>query len=85
MPYQPPYTITSTIVSLIAEISENLGQLSVLQEQENKLYLRRINRIRTIQGSLANEQSRVNEKLTSKRQQIIPKTLPTTCSICGTY
>lgn len=55
MSYQPPYTITPTIVSLIAEISERLGQLSVLQTTEENLRLRRINRIRTIQGSLAIE------------------------------
>ncbi len=54
MSYQPPYTITPVIVSLIAEISEKLGRLSVLQTQ-NSLRLRRINRIRTIQGSLAIE------------------------------
>jgi hypothetical protein len=45
------YVITPIIVSLVAKISEKLGQLSVLKTQENNLYLRRINRIRTIQGS----------------------------------
>jgi len=28
--YQPPFTITPTIIGLISEISENLGRLSVL-------------------------------------------------------
>lgn len=55
MSYQPPYTITPVIVSLVAQISEKLGRLSVLQTQQNSLRLRRINRIRTIQGSLAIE------------------------------
>ncbi len=52
--YQPPFTITPTIIGLISEISESLGRLSVL-ESEKSLRLRRINRIRTIQGSLAIE------------------------------
>ncbi len=62
MSYQPPYTITPTIISLIAEISEKLGRLSMLQEQENNLRLRRINRIRTIQGSLAIEGNTLTEE-----------------------
>ena len=51
--YQPPYTITPAIVRLIAEISEHLGRLSV--KGGDSVRLRRINRIRTIQGSLAIE------------------------------
>jgi hypothetical protein len=42
MSYKPPYVITPIIVSLVAKISEKLGQLSVLKTQENNLYLRRI-------------------------------------------
>ena len=30
MKYQPPYTITSKIIYLIARISENIGRLTVL-------------------------------------------------------
>ena len=30
MKYQPPYTITSKIIHLIAQISENIGRLTVL-------------------------------------------------------
>ena len=58
--YQPPYTITPTIICLIAEISEQLGRLSVLEDEKN-LRLRRINRIRTIQGSLAIEGNTLSE------------------------
>lgn len=61
MSYKPPYIITPTIISLVAKISEKLGQLSVLKTQENSLYLRRINRIRTIQGSLAIEGNTLTE------------------------
>jgi Fic family protein len=49
--YTPPFTITSAIVSLVAQIGEAVGRLS----EATSLRLRRINRIRTIQGSLAIE------------------------------
>ncbi|MBF7688624.1 Fic family protein [Acinetobacter rathckeae] len=55
MNYQPPYTITSKIIHLIAQISENIGRLTVLDEIQDSLKLRKANRIRTIQGSLAIE------------------------------
>lgn len=61
MSYQPPYTITPSIITLIAEISEKLGALSVLSSSEDALLLRRINRIRTIQGSLAIEGNTLSE------------------------
>jgi Fic family protein len=63
--YHPPYSITPVIVNLIAQITEQLGRLSVLQEQEKPdsgLRLRRINRIRTIQGSLAIEGNTLSEE-----------------------
>ena len=55
MKYQPPYTITAKIIHLIAQISENVGRLTVLAEIQDSLKLRKANRIRTIQGSLAIE------------------------------
>lgn len=61
MSYQPPYTLTPSIITLIADISEKLGALSVLQSTEETLRLRRINRIRTIQGSLAIEGNTLTE------------------------
>lgn len=51
---QPPFAITSTILNQVAAISESLGRLSV-QQAAADLRLRRLNRIRTIQGSLAIE------------------------------
>ncbi|MFD0706590.1 Fic family protein [Photorhabdus akhurstii] len=53
--YQPPFSITAKMIQLVAEISENIGRLSTEQEQIKALRLRRINRIRTIHGSLAIE------------------------------
>ncbi len=60
--YQPPFTLTNEIVSLIAEISEQVGRLSVQWEQEQQLRLRRINRIRTVTGSLAIEGNTLTEE-----------------------
>ena len=59
--YQPPFTLTSAIVALIAEIGELIGRLTARLEQENPLRLRRINRIRTVTGSLAIEGNTLSE------------------------
>lgn len=53
--YNPPYTITNKIVDLIAEISELIGQITVTSGLNNNPKLRRANRIKTIQASLAIE------------------------------
>ena len=62
MSYLPPYTITSSIVSLVAGISERMGYLSAIASEARTLYLRRINRIRTIQGSLAIEGNTLSQE-----------------------
>lgn len=51
MPYQPPYRITPHIINLVSQISEAVGHFNVQEE----LRLHRINRVKTIQGSLAIE------------------------------
>ena len=53
--YQPPYTITPAILDSIANISELLGRYSASQYSSSTPHLRRGNRIRTIQASLAIE------------------------------
>lgn len=53
--YQPPCTITPRIVKAVADISETVGRLSTAENATRELRLRRINRVRTIQGSLAIE------------------------------
>jgi Fic family protein len=58
---RPPYTITPEILNRVAEISETIGRLSVLTDQARVLRLRRINRIRTIHGSLAIEGNSLSE------------------------
>ena len=62
MKYQPPYVITSKIIHLISQISESIGRLTVLAEIQDSLKLRKANRIRTIQGSLAIEGNTLSEE-----------------------
>lgn len=54
---QPPFEITNTMIALVAEISELVGKLSARDPLTANPTLRRTNRIRTIQGSLAIEQN----------------------------
>ena len=61
MTYQPPCTITPVIERLLGEICELVGRLSISAQGEN-LRLRRINRIRTIQGSLAIEGNTLSQE-----------------------
>lgn len=51
MSYIPPYRITPKIIDLVSKISEAVGSFYA----QEKLRLHRINRIKTIQGSLAIE------------------------------
>ncbi len=53
--YKPPFHMTDKMTSLIAEISEQVGRITVLQEEAISPHLRRENRIRTIHSSLAIE------------------------------
>lgn len=52
--YQPPYSITPQILNLIVDVGELLGRWAAHAEQSSVL-LRKENRIRTIQASLAIE------------------------------
>jgi Fic family protein len=60
--YQPPYTINSAILRLVVEIGEAIGRLSAQGDTAKALRLRRINRIRTILGSLAIEGNTLSEE-----------------------
>ena len=53
--YKPPFHMTDKMTFLIAEISEQVGRITVLQEGMISPHLRRENRIRIIHSSLAIE------------------------------
>ncbi|MCC8146887.1 MAG: hypothetical protein LIO93_10745 [Bacteroidales bacterium] len=52
----PPYQVTPKIVDLVSRISESIGSLYIRED----LRLHRINRIKTIPGSLAIEGNTLN-------------------------
>lgn len=53
--YEPPFSVTSAMLSLVAEIAELLGRLEALGISGKVPVLRRQNRIRSIHSSLAIE------------------------------
>ena len=53
--YVPPFKITPSIISFVADISEIIGRYSSENELARNLRLRKTNRVKTIQGSLAIE------------------------------
>ena len=53
--YIPPFTVTDEITSLVADIAEQVGHLTATTEQLPAPHLRKENRIKTIQSSLAIE------------------------------
>ena len=57
MAYSPPFQLTHTMMRLVAEISEYIGQWSATNQGALVPQLRKENRIRTIQASLAVEQN----------------------------
>jgi len=63
MNYKPPFTISSKAINLIAEISAQVERYAIQLEQKNGLLLRKINRIKTIHGSLAIEGNSLSESV----------------------
>ncbi|HQS02043.1 MAG: cell filamentation protein Fic [Halothiobacillus sp. 24-54-40] len=61
MPYQPPFTITSEILNLVAEISQQVGRLDASALNASP-QLRKQNRIKTITGTLAIEGNTLTEE-----------------------
>ena len=58
--YRPPFSLTGEIITRVAEIGELLGRFG-RRPEEDPLRLRRINRIRTVTGSLAIEGNTLSE------------------------
>lgn len=61
--YKPPFTISTKTINLIADISAQIERYAIRMEQEDGLMLRKINRIKTIHGSLAIEGNTLTESL----------------------
>ena len=66
MSYTPPFTVSSKAIHLVAEISEKIGMLTAFLENPLPINLRKTNRIKTIQASLAIENNSLNiEQITA--------------------
>ncbi|MBU5477902.1 Fic family protein [Eubacterium sp. MSJ-13] len=50
--YNPPFTITNSMLSYVAAISEKIGRITFISDMEAKPHLRKNNRIRSIHSSL---------------------------------
>lgn len=61
MMYVPPFTISANAINLIAEISAQIERYAIRLEQNDKLRLRKANRVRTIHSSLAIEGNTLSE------------------------
>ena len=61
-PHKPPYTITSRIVHLVSEISEMIALLKYRTDTATLPMLRRVNRIKTLTGTLEIEGNYAGEE-----------------------
>lgn len=59
---KPPYTITDTILKLVASISEKIGEINATHLYKPTTELRKKNRIKTIQSSLEIEGNTMTEE-----------------------
>ncbi len=60
--HTPPFTITAETVNLVAEISALLERFAIRLEQADGPMLRKVNRMKTIRGSLAIEGNSLSEE-----------------------
>lgn len=61
MAYRPPYDLTSSMLKLIGEIGQLIGQIEGYQLLAGDLRLRRLNQIKSLQSSLAIEGNSLSE------------------------
>lgn len=88
--YHPPLTVTPRILALVAEISEHVGLLTAYRDATLTPQLRRGNRIRTIQASLAIENNtlsveQVTALLDGKRVLGLPREIQEVRNAFATY
>lgn len=88
--YQPPLTLTARMLGLVGDISEQVGVLTANREKALTPQLRRGNRIRTIQASLAIENNsldleQVTAVLEGKRVLGLPREIQEVRNAFATY
>jgi len=62
MDYQPNFTVSAAAISMVAEIAALIERYTITQEAAESLKLRRANKIKTIQSSLAIEGNTLSVK-----------------------
>lgn len=62
MNYNPPFTITDTVLDLVSQISEHIGTLSTLDKRITTPKLRKVNRIKTLVATLQIEGNTLTEE-----------------------
>ncbi len=62
MSYEPPFKVTAKIINLISDISASLERYRIHLEKSGSIRLRKINRMKTIHGSLAIEGNSLSEE-----------------------
>ena len=62
MSYKPPFTITSKMLNLVSKISESLIKIEILEHNIITPYLRKVNRIKTLAGTLEIEGNFLGEE-----------------------
>ena len=60
--YTPPFTVSAEAINLISEISAQLERFAIRLEQADGIRLRKVNRMKTIGGSLAIEGNTLSEE-----------------------
>ncbi len=60
--YTPPFTVSAKAINLISEISANLERFVIRMEAEDGIRLRKVNRMKTIHGTLAIEGNTLSEE-----------------------
>jgi len=66
--YTPPFTISAKSINLISEISANLERFVIRMESEDGIRLRKVNRMKTIHGTLAIEGNTLIENMIWENQ-----------------
>ena len=62
MSYEPPFKISAKSINLISEISANVERVKINLEKSDSIKLRKVNRMKTIRGSLAIEGNSLSEE-----------------------
>ena len=86
----PAYTISAKVIDLVARIAEKLGEIRASGEYSRNLRLRKVNRIRSIQSSLAIENNtlsleQVTDIIEGKRVSGLPHEIQEVRNACLAY